>query len=291
MQLAGPRVFGPPADRDEAIAVLRTAVELGITHIDTSDYYGPYVTNEIIREALYPYPPALTIVTKVGSFRDEKGGWPHARSRDDLRRAVHENLEHLGLDVLDVVNVRVGGVEGPTPGSIAEPFSAVAEMQQEGLIRHLGISTVSVEQVAEARAIAPIVEVRNFYNIANRRDEGLVDSLAEDGIAYVPYFPLGGFSPLQSDTLDDVAASLDARPMSVALAWFTPALAEHPADPGYVVGRAFARERCGSGPGIASRSDRAPELDRRLTRQSLPTRSRGRQRQRPRAEEQQSRLR
>jgi len=219
MQLAGPRVFGPPADRDEAIAVLHTAIELGITHIDTSDYYGPYVTNEIIREALHPYPPTLTIVTKVGSFRDSDGGWPHARSRDDLRRAVHENLEHLGLDVLDVVNVRLGGFDGPTPGSVAEPFTAVAEMQQEGLIRHLGISTVSAEQVAEARSIAPIVEVQNFYNIANRQDDALIDSLAEDGIAYVPYFPLGGFSPLQSDVLNEVASGLDAAPMSVALAW------------------------------------------------------------------------
>jgi pyridoxine 4-dehydrogenase len=219
MQLAGPRVFGPPADRDEAIAVLHAAIELGIDHIDTSDYYGPYVTNEIIREALHPYPPALTIVTKVGSFRDAEGGWPHARSRDDLRKAVHENLEHLGLDVLDVVNVRLGGFDGPTPGSVEEPFTAVAEMQQEGLIRHLGISTVSAEQVAEARSIAPIVEVQNFYNIANRQDDALIDSLAEDGIAYVPYFPLGGFSPLQSDILSEVATSLDAGPMSVALAW------------------------------------------------------------------------
>jgi pyridoxine 4-dehydrogenase len=219
MQLAGPRVFGPPADREEAIAVLHAAIELGITHIDTSDYYGPYVTNEIIREALHPYPPTLAIVTKVGSFRDAEGGWPHARSRDDLRRAVHENLEHLGLDVLDVVNVRLGGFDGPTPGSVAEPFTAVAEMQQEGLIRHLGISTVSAEQVAEARSIAPIVEVQNFYNIANRQDDALIDSLAEDGIAYVPYFPLGGFSPLQSDILTEVATSVDAGPMSVALAW------------------------------------------------------------------------
>jgi pyridoxine 4-dehydrogenase len=219
MQLAGPRVFGPPADREEALAVLHTAIELGITHIDTSDYYGPYVTNEIIREALHPYPSNLAIVTKVGSFRDADGGWPHARSRDDLRRAVHDNLEHLGLDALDVVNLRVGGFDGPTSGSIAEPFTAVAELQQEGLIRHLGISTASAEQVAEARAIAPIVEVQNFYNIANRQDDTLIESLAEDGIAYVPYFPLGGFSPLQSDILDEVAESLDARPMSVALAW------------------------------------------------------------------------
>lgn len=219
MQLAGPHVFGPPADRAEALAVLKTAIELGITHIDTSDYYGPYVTNELIKEALHPYPADLHIVTKVGAFRDGKGGWPQALSPDDLRRGVHENLQHLGLDALDVVNLRVGGLESPTPGSIAEPFTAMAEMQQEGLIRHLGISTVNAEQIAEAQAIAPIVQVQNFYNIANRQDDALIDSLAQQGIAYVPYFPLGGFSPLQSDTLNHVAERLETSPMSVALAW------------------------------------------------------------------------
>jgi pyridoxine 4-dehydrogenase len=219
MQLAGPHVFGPPADRPGALAVLNAVIELGINHIDTSDYYGPYVTNELIREALHPYPADLHLVTKVGAFRDAEGGWPPARSRDDLRRGVHENLERLGLDAMDVVNLRVGGFDRPEDGSIAEAFTAMVEMQQEGLIRHLGISTVTAAQVAEAQAIAPIVEVQNFYNIANREDDELIDSLAAQGIAYVPYFPLGGFSPLQSDTLGAVAQRLDTTPMSVALAW------------------------------------------------------------------------
>ena len=219
MQLAGPGVFGPPKDRDAALAVLREAVELGITHIDTSDYYGPYITNEIIREALHPYPDELRIVTKVGALRDAEGGWPHARSPEQLRQAVHDNLGRLGLDALDLVNLRVGGFDSPEPGSLAEPFSALVQLQQEGLIKHLGVSTVSAEQVAEARSIAPIVSVQNFYNIANRADDALVDSLAEEGIAYVPYFPLGGFTPLQSGTLESVAARLQATPMAVALAW------------------------------------------------------------------------
>jgi aryl-alcohol dehydrogenase-like predicted oxidoreductase len=219
MQLAGPHVFGPPADRDGAVAVLREVIALGITHIDTSDFYGPHVTNEIIKEALYPYPDDLHIVTKVGARRDETGGWPHARSPEQLRQAVHDNLTNLGLDVLDVVNLRMGGFNSPEPGSIAEPFTALAEMQREGLIRHLGLSTVNAEQIAEAQSIAPVVCVQNLYNIANRKDDALVDSLAAQGIAYVPYFPLGGFTPLQSDTLQSVADRLGARPMSVALAW------------------------------------------------------------------------
>jgi pyridoxine 4-dehydrogenase len=219
MQLAGPHVFGPPKDRDAAIAVLREAVELGITHIDTSDYYGPYVTNELIREALHPYPDSLHIVTKVGALRDAAGGWPRALAPAQLRQAVHDNLDHLGLDVLDVVNLRVGGLDRPAADSVDEPFTALAQMQQEGLIRHLGISTVSAEQVAEAQSIAPLVCVQNFYNLAHRPDDDLIDSLAAQGIAYVPYFPLGGFSPLQSDTLASVAARLDATAMSVALAW------------------------------------------------------------------------
>jgi aryl-alcohol dehydrogenase-like predicted oxidoreductase len=219
MQLAGPGVFGPPADRDAAVAVLREAVELGITHIDTSDYYGPYVTNEIIREALSPYPDGLHIVTKVGAFRDADGGWPVALKPDELRQAVHENLEHLGLDVLDVVNLRVGGLESPEPGSIAEPFTELAELQQQGLIRHLGLSTVSADQITEAQSIAPVVCVQNLYNLAHRVDDALVDWLAGQGIAYVPFFPLGGFSPLQSETLQAVATRLDATPMAVALAW------------------------------------------------------------------------
>ncbi|MEU9209999.1 aldo/keto reductase family oxidoreductase [Streptomyces sp. NPDC048415] len=219
MQLAGPHVFGPPADRDAAVAVLREAVERGITHIDTADYYGPHITNEIIKEALYPYPGDLHIVTKVGARRDAEGGWPKALSREELRQAVHDNLERLGLDALDVVNLRVGGLDAPEPGSIAEPFSVLAELQQEGLIKHLGISTVSAEQIKEAQSIAPIVCVQNFYNLANRADDALIDSLAEQGIAYVPYFPVGGFSPLQSDTLDAVATRLETTPVAVALAW------------------------------------------------------------------------
>jgi aryl-alcohol dehydrogenase-like predicted oxidoreductase len=201
------------------VAVLREAVERGITHIDTADYYGPHITNEIIKEALYPYPGDLHIVTKVGARRDAEGGWPKALSREELRQAVHDNLERLGLDALDVVNLRVGGLEAPEPGSIAEPFSVLAELQQEGLIKHLGISTVSAEQIEEAQSIAPIVCVQNFYNLANRADDALIDSLAEQGIAYVPYFPVGGFSPLQSDTLDAVATRLEATPVAVALAW------------------------------------------------------------------------
>jgi pyridoxine 4-dehydrogenase len=219
MQLAGPHVFGPPRDRDAAVAVLREAVELGITHIDTSDYYGPHVTNEIIKEALYPYPDGLHIVTKVGALRDAEGGWPKALAPDQLRRAVHDNLHNLGLDALDVVNLRVGGFDSPEPGSIAEPLTALAELRQEGLIKHLGVSTVSAEQVAEAQSIAPIVCVQNFYNVVQRVDDALIDSLAAQGIAYVPYFPLGGFSPLQSSRLESLAARLEATPMAVALAW------------------------------------------------------------------------
>jgi len=219
MQLAGPGVFGPPKDRDGAIAVLRTVVELGINHIDTSDFYGPHVTNEIIREALAPYPDDLHIVTKVGARRDEEGGWPHARTPAELREAVHDNLRNLGLDVLDVVNLRVGGFEAPEPGSVAEQFETLAELQQRGLIRHLGVSTMSAEQVAEAQSIAPVVCVQNLYNVARRDDDALIGSLADQGIAYVPYFPLGGFSPLQSEALDAVAARLGATPMTVALAW------------------------------------------------------------------------
>jgi pyridoxine 4-dehydrogenase len=219
MQLAGPHVFGPPADRDGAVAVLREAVQLGITHIDTSDYYGPHVTNQIIREALHPYPDDLRIVTKVGALRDAEGGWPKALAADQLRQAVRDNLTNLGLETLDVVNLRVGGLESPTPGSLAEPFTVLAELQQQGLIKHLGLSTVSPEQLAEAQSIAPVVCVQNFYNIANRSDDAFVDALAEQGIAYVPYFPLGGFTPLQSDTLGQVAARLQATPMAVALAW------------------------------------------------------------------------
>ncbi|HEV7977005.1 aldo/keto reductase family oxidoreductase [Amycolatopsis sp.] len=219
MQLAGPHVFGPPADRDAAVAVLREVVELGITHIDTSDYYGPYVTNEIIKEALHPYPGSLRIVTKVGALRDAEGGWPTALAPEQLRQAVRDNLDRLGLDALDVVNLRVGAFDAPTPGSIAEPFAVLAELREDGLIKELGLSTVTAEQVAEAQTIAPVVCVQNYYNLAHRVDDELLDSLAAQGIAYVPYFPLGGFSPLQSEELSAVAGRLGATPMSVALAW------------------------------------------------------------------------
>jgi len=219
MQLAGPGVMGPPADRDGALAVLREAVGLGITHIDTSGAYGPRVTNQLIRQALHPYPEPLHIVTKVGANRDEQGGWPPARDPESVRRSVNENLKNLGLDVLDVVNLRLGNAQGPQPGSLAEPFETLAGLQQQGLIRHLGVSNATAEQVAEARAIAPIVCVQNMYNLAYRQDDKLIDLLAEEGIAYVPFFPLGGFSPLQSATLSTVAARVDATPMSVALAW------------------------------------------------------------------------
>ncbi|MCA2226287.1 aldo/keto reductase family oxidoreductase [Nonomuraea aurantiaca] len=219
MQLAGPGVMGPPADRRGALAVLREVVGLGITHIDTSDAYGPRVTNQLIREALHPYAESLHIVTKVGAIRDQQGGWPPARQPEDLRRSVHENLETLGLEVLDLVNLRLGNAEGPQPGSLAEPFETLAELQRQGLIRHLGVSNATAEQVAEARAIAPIVCVQNMYNLAYRQDDGLIDTLADEGIAYVPFFPLGGFSPLQSSALSAVATRLDTTPMSVALAW------------------------------------------------------------------------
>ncbi|MBB2911658.1 aryl-alcohol dehydrogenase-like predicted oxidoreductase [Streptosporangium becharense] len=219
MQLAGPWVMGPPADHDGALAVLREAVNLGITHIDTADAYGPHITNQLIREALHPYSDSLHIVTKVGAVRDEQGGWPPARRPEDLRRAVHRNLENLGLETLDVVNLRLGDAQGPQPGSLAEAFETLVELRQQGLIRHLGVSNATAEQVAEARSIAPIVCVQNMYNLAHRQDDDLVDELAEQGIAYVPFFPLGGFSPLQSSALTAVASRLDATPMSVALAW------------------------------------------------------------------------
>jgi aryl-alcohol dehydrogenase-like predicted oxidoreductase len=219
MQLAGPWVMGPPADRDGALAVLREAVDLGITHIDTSDAYGPRVTNELIREALHPYPESLHIVTKVGATRDEQGGWPPARRPEDLRRQVHDNLKSLRLDVLDLVNLRLGNAEGPQPGSLAEAFETLVELQRQGLIRHLGVSNATAEQVTEAQSIAPIVCVQNMYNLAHRHDDELIDKLATDGVAYVPFFPLGGFTPLQSSALSAVADRSEATPMSVALAW------------------------------------------------------------------------
>ncbi|MEV7074477.1 aldo/keto reductase family oxidoreductase [Streptomyces sp. NPDC091972] len=219
MQLAGPWVMGPPTDREGALAVLREAVDLGITHIDTSDAYGPRITNELIREALHPYPESLHIVTKVGATRDEQGGWPTARRPEDLRRQVHDNLRSLRLDVLDLVNLRLGNAEGPQPGSLAEAFETLVELQQQGLIRHLGVSNATEEQVTEAQSIAPIVCVQNMYNLAHRHDDKLIDRLAAEGVAYVPFFPLGGFTPLQSSALSAVAARLKETQMSVALAW------------------------------------------------------------------------
>ncbi|MBM7080425.1 aldo/keto reductase family oxidoreductase [Micromonospora sp. MMS20-R1-14] len=219
MQLAGPGVMGPPADPDAALAVLREVVALGITHIDTSDAYGPHVTNRLIRQALHPYPEGLHLVTKVGATRDAQGGWPTAREPDQLRRAVEENLENLGVEALDLVNLRLGDATGPRAGSLAEPFEALVALQRKGLIRHLGLSNVTPEQVTEAQSIAPVVCVQNLYNLAYRQDDALIDRLAGQGVAYVPYFPLGGFSPLQSAALSAVAARRDATPMAVALAW------------------------------------------------------------------------
>jgi aryl-alcohol dehydrogenase-like predicted oxidoreductase len=219
MQLAGPHVMGPPADRDAAIAVLRRAVELGVNHIDTSDYYGPYVVNELIREALHPYPENLVIVTKVGARRTPDGDWPEALSPDDLRRAVEENLEHLGLDVIEVVNLRMPGFAEPVERSLAEPFEALAELQQEGLIAHLGVSNVTTQQFAEAQGIARVACVQNHYNLVHRADDPLIDALAREGIPYVPFFPLGGFTPLQSAALETVARRLETTPMQIALTW------------------------------------------------------------------------
>lgn len=219
MQLAGPQVWGPPRDVDGAIAVLREAVAAGVNHIDTSDYYGPHVTNQIIKRALHPYPGGLVIVTKVGARRGTDKSWPHALSRQELIDAVHDNLRNLGLDTLDVVNLRVGGVTGPSEGSIEEALTALAELRGQGLIRHLGLSNVTPEQLAEAQTITEIVCVQNLYNLAHRGDDGFIADLAGRGIAYVPFFPLGGFTPLQSSVLDASAAALRATPMQVALAW------------------------------------------------------------------------
>ena len=219
MQLAGPQVYGPPRDVDTAIAVLRKAVSSGVNHIDTSDYYGPHITNQIIKQALHPYPDDLVIVTKVGARRGTDKSWIPARSPQELIDAVHDNLRNLGLDVLDVVNLRVGGVSQPSEGSIEEQLTALAELKQSGLIRELGLSNVTPTQLAEAQAITPIVCIQNFYNIAHRDDDAFINKLAQQGIAYVPFFPLGGFTPLQSSALDAAATSLEATPMQVALAW------------------------------------------------------------------------
>ncbi|WP_337269383.1 aldo/keto reductase family oxidoreductase [Oryzifoliimicrobium ureilyticus] len=220
MQLAGPGVFGPPKDHKAALDVLRTALEQGVNHIDTSDFYGPHVTNKLIREALHPYPDDLVIVTKVGAVRGEKAEWLKATSPEALTQAIHDNLGNLGLDVLDVVNFRsMLDVHGPAEGSLEAEVTVLADLQRKGLIRHIGLSNVTSAQVAEASKICDIVCVQNQYNLANRQDDALIDELASKGIAYVPFFPLGGFSPLQSSTLDTVAKTLGATPMQVALAW------------------------------------------------------------------------
>ncbi len=222
MQLAGPGVFGPPRDPDAALAVLRESIELGVNHIDTSDFYGPHVTNQAIRQALQPYPGELVIVTKVGARRPEDGSWVPAMSRPELQQAVHDNLRNLGLDALDVVNLRMmggGAGHGPVEESVSEPLMALAELKEQGLIRHLGLSNVTPAQLAEAQTISEIVCVQNMYNLAHREDDAFIDELARQGIAYVPFFPLGGFSPLQSNTLNEVAADLGTSPNAVALAW------------------------------------------------------------------------
>jgi aryl-alcohol dehydrogenase-like predicted oxidoreductase len=219
MQLAGPQVWGPPRDRDTAIAVLREAVAAGVNHIDTSDFYGPHVTNQIIKQALHPYPDDLVIVTKLGARRGSDKSWLHALSRQELTDGVHDNLRNLGVDALDVVNLRVGGISAPTEQSIAEPLTVLTELKSQGLIRHLGLSNVSPKQFAEAQRITEIVCVQNLYNVAQRSDDGFINDLAGHGVAYVPFFPLGGFTPLQSSELDAAAGSLGATPMQVALAW------------------------------------------------------------------------
>ena len=219
MQLAGPGVFGPPKDRDSALAVLREAVASGVNHIDTSDFYGPHVTNQLIREALHPYPVDLVIVTKVGARRGADKSWIPALSREDLIDGVHDNLKNLRLDILYVVNLRVGGLAEPSEGSIEEPLTVLTELKHQGLIRHIGLSNVTPEQLAQAQSITEIVCIQNFYNVAHRNDDAFIDDLAARGIAYVPFFPLGGFSPLQSSVIDAVAARLQATPMQVALAW------------------------------------------------------------------------
>jgi aryl-alcohol dehydrogenase-like predicted oxidoreductase len=219
MQLAGPHVWGPPRDREQGIAVLREAIAAGVNHIDTSDFYGPHVTNQIIKEALHPYRDGLIIVTKVGARRGEDASWIPALSRQELIDGVHDNLHNLGLDVLDVVNLRVGGVSAPVEASIEAQFSVLAELRDQGKIRELGLSNVTPVQLAEAQKIAPVVCVQNFYNVAHREDDSFLQDLAEQGIAYVPFFPLGGFTPLQSSVLDSAAASLKATPMQLALAW------------------------------------------------------------------------
>ena len=266
MQLAGPQVWGPPRDVDAAIAVLREAVAAGVNHIDTSDFYGPHVTNQIIKQALHPYPDGLVIVTKVGARRGADKSWIHALSRQELIDAVHDNLRNLGLDTLDVVNLRVGGIMGPSEGSIEEPLTVLAELKRQGLIRHLGLSNVSPEQLAEAQTITEIVCVQNFYNVAHRNDDGFIDDLAKQGIAYVPFFPLGGFTPLQSSALDAAAASLQATPMQVALAWLLQRSPNILLIPGTSSAQASSRKSQRRNATTSSRNRRQSRLNRRSPR-------------------------
>jgi aryl-alcohol dehydrogenase-like predicted oxidoreductase len=262
MQLAGPGVFGPPADPDAAVAVLREAVELGVRHFDTADFYGPHVTNELIHRALAPYQDEVHIVTKVGAVRDAAGGWIPQLTPEGLREQVHSNLRTLKLDALDVVNLRVGGgddAHSAVPGSIADPFGVLAELQGQGLIRHLGLSTVSTEQLAEAQGIARVVCVQNFYNLARREDDDLVDLTARERVAYVPYFPLGGFTPLQHDVLDSVAARLGVSGQAVALAWLLQRSPNMLVIPG-TSSLAHLRENVGSG-SLELDKDTVAELD------------------------------
>jgi len=243
MQLAGPGVWGPPRDINAAIAVLREAVESGVNHIDTSDFYGPHVTNQIIKQALHPYRDHLVIVTKVGARRGTDKSWIHALSRQELIDGVDDNLRNLGLDALDIVNLRVGGILEPTEGSIEGPLTVLAELKRQGLIRHIGLSNITPKQLTEAQTITEIVCVQNFYNVAQRKDDALIDALAAQGIAYVPFFPLGGFTPLQSSVLDSAAAAIGATPMQIALAWL---IRRSPADSGDIFSAAPSRESSGS---------------------------------------------
>ncbi|QZQ53742.1 oxidoreductase (plasmid) [Curtobacterium sp. TC1] len=259
MQLAGPWVVGPPRDHDAAIAVLREAVARGITHIDTAETYGPRVVNELIHEALHPYAPGLFIATKAGGRRDAQGGWPAARKPDDLRAQIDDNLDTLGVDVLDLVHLRLGDANGPVPERIDEAFETLVDLQQQGLIRHLGVSNATAEQVAQAQSIAPIVSVQNMYNLANRWDDALIERLANEGVAYIPFFPLGGFTPLQSGVLSAVAGRLDATPMSVALAWLLHRSPNILLIPG-TSSAAHLRENI-AGAGLTLSSDDLAELD------------------------------
>jgi pyridoxine 4-dehydrogenase len=260
MQLAGKGVFGPPKDKAEALAVLKEAVASGINHIDTSDFYGPHVTNQLIKEALHPYPSDLLIVTKVGARRGSDGSWMPAQSPEDLTQAVHDNLRNLGLDVLEVVNVRsMHGIHGPNEGSMEPQITAMAELQRKGLVRHIGVSNVTPTQITDARKIVPIVCVQNHYNLAHRTDDALIDQLGQDGIAYVPYFPLGGFTPLQSDTLTRVASEVGITPMQAALAWLLPRAPNLLAIPG-TSSRAHLRENLAAA-GVALPSNALTMLD------------------------------